>query len=227
LDALAVPAYIEPNDDDHDDSSPSWPTLPKIWLRCPHGPANISCQALYHVINLAFVAPPADTIPQALYKSPNCIHHIINIKEVCNGVVHPVTKETITQYTKLMNNPDLKKLWVLAMSKELHRLVQGKEGITIATNTIFFLSHDKIRGIPKDRTVTYMRIVISHWPQKEDPNRVRITVSSNLINYSYKLAMQTANMCSSKIIWNSVISMPNANFGGVDIKNMFLEKPLD
>jgi hypothetical protein len=33
-----------------------------------------------------------------------------------------------------MNDPDLKKLWVLAISKELHQLAQGKEGITVATN---------------------------------------------------------------------------------------------
>ena len=34
------------------------------------------------------------------------------------------------------------------MSKEIHRLAQGKEGITKGTNTIFFLSHKEIRLIP-------------------------------------------------------------------------------
>jgi hypothetical protein len=53
-----------------------------------------------------------------------------------------------------MNDPVLKKLWVPAMSKELHHLAQGKEGVTIGTNTIFFLSHDEIRRIPKDCVVT-------------------------------------------------------------------------
>jgi hypothetical protein len=38
---------------------------------------------------------------------------------------------------------------------------------------------------------------------------------------------QTANMISSKIMWNSIISMPDAKFGGADIKNKFLETPLD
>jgi hypothetical protein len=59
-------------------------------------------------------------------------------------------KETITKYTKLMDNPNLKDLWVPAMLKELHRLAQGKEGVTVGTNTIFYLTHDKIRRIPKD-----------------------------------------------------------------------------
>jgi hypothetical protein len=48
------------------------------------------------------------------------------------------------------------------MSKELHWLTQEKECITIGTNTIFFLSHDKIRHIPKDNTVTNAHIVINH-----------------------------------------------------------------
>jgi hypothetical protein len=113
------------------------------------------------------------------------------------------------------------------MSKELHRLVQGKVGTTVGTNTIFFLSPHKIRRIPKDRTVTYTCIVIDHRPQKDDPNCVRITVSGNLIDYPYELTTQTANMVSSKIMWNSVISTPNAKFGGTDIKNMYHKRPLD
>ncbi len=28
-------------------------------------------------------------------------------------------------------------------------------------------------------------------------------------------------------MWNSIISTPNAKFGGADIKNMYLETPLD
>ena len=84
--------------------------------------------------------------------APNLLaqHHkqytgpLIDIKEYCYGVVHPVTKETITHYRKLI------------------------------TNTIFYLSHTDICKIPQDRTATYARIVIDHRPQKEDPNCVRM-----------------------------------------------------
>jgi hypothetical protein len=138
-----------------------------------------------------------------------------------------MTKETITKYTNLMNNPVLSPLWVPTMSKELHRLAQGKEGTIVATNTIFFPSHDKIRHIPRDRIITYACIVIKHRPQKDDPNPVCITVGGNLINYPYKLTTQTADMVSSKIMCNSVISMLNAKFGGANIKNMYLKTPLD
>jgi hypothetical protein len=162
-----LPTYIEPDNDNHDDTL-SQPTLSAIQFNFPRGLASISCQALYHVINLAFNAPPVSTILQAILKSPDCNLHSINIKEVCNIVVHPITKETITKYTKLMNDPVFKPLWVPAISKELHALAQGKQSITVATNTTFFLSHNKIRRIPKDRTIAYVRIVIDHWPQKDD-----------------------------------------------------------
>ncbi len=34
-------------------------------------------------------------------------------------------------------------------------------------------------------------------------------------------------MVSFKIMWNSIISMANTKFGSADIKNMYLETPLD
>ncbi len=67
---------------------------------------------------------------------------IIGIKEHCFGAVHPITKQTIMQYNKLQHDPHLKDLWVPAFSKEVHHLAQGKPGVTKATNTIFFLSHN-------------------------------------------------------------------------------------
>eukprot|EP00956_Cyclotella_meneghiniana_P018825 scaffold31709_cov41-Cyclotella_meneghiniana.AAC.15 len=72
---------------------------------------------------------------------------------MANGVVHPVTKETITKYEKLANDPLLSNVWCKAMCKELGRLAQGYNG-TNGTNTGFFMTKDEIKQIPKDRTVT-------------------------------------------------------------------------
>ncbi len=113
------------------------------------------------------------------------------------------------------------------MSKKLHCLAQGKEGVTVGTNTIFYLTHAEIRCIPKDWTVTHTCIVIDHRPQKDDPNQFRITVGSNLIDYPYKLTTRTADMVSAKIMWNSVISSPGAKVGGAKIKKMYLKTPLN
>jgi hypothetical protein len=179
---------------------------------------NILLQAIHHVMQLK---------ANKLATKSQWTGPFTDIDEVCFGVVHPIIKQTITQYWKLQHNPALKDLWVPAMSKELHCLAQGKPGVTKATNTIFFLSHDEIQNIPKGQTVTYARILIEHRPQNEDPNRVCITVGGYLINYPFKLTTRTTHMVSSKLLWNSTISMPGARFAGADIKNMYLETPLN
>jgi hypothetical protein len=183
-------------------------------------PCNISRQALYHIISVGFTNVPLNTIPRSLAKHANKYSPVIDIEEYCCGVIHPVAKESITQYMKLTKEPLLKNLWTKAMSKELYRLAQRCPGITKGTNTIFYLSHAEILSIFKDRTVTYGCIVIDHQPQKEDPHCVRITVGGNLIKYPFELTTCTANMLLSKIMWNSVISTPDARFTGADIKNM-------
>jgi hypothetical protein len=118
----------------------------------------------------------------------------LSIEHTANGVVHPVTKETITKYEKLANDPLLKDVLTKAMCKELGRLAQGfcdKAG----TNTVFFMTKDEIRHLPRDRRVAYARIVVA---QKDDPNRVRITVGGNLIDYPGELTTRTADLTTSK-----------------------------
>ena len=98
----------------------------------------------------------------------------LGLEHVANGVVHPVTKETNTNYKALIKDTIMREVWMEAMAKELGRLAQGW-GTTKETNTIEFMSHEEIARIPKGKVVTYARIVVDFCPQKEDPNRVRIT----------------------------------------------------
>ncbi len=75
-------------------------------------------------------------------------------------------------------------IWTTAFRKELSGLTQGDNKMGAAgTNTMFFLNHEGIKLIPADQTITYARVVVDYHLQKEDPNRIRITVSGNLINY--------------------------------------------
>jgi hypothetical protein len=181
-------------------------------------PGNISIQAIHHVMTLKAIKVATNL----QWTGP-----ITNIEEHCYGLVHPVTKQTITQYKKLQHGPDRKHLWVPAMSKELHRLAQGRVGIATATNSIFFLSHKDIRLILANRVVTYASIVIDHRPQKEDPNCIHITIGDNLITYPFELTTRTIDMVSSKLLWNGTISTRGAQFARADIKNMYLKMPLD
>ena len=75
--------------------------------------------------------------------------------------------------------------------------------------------------------VTYARIVVDYRPQKEDPNRVRITVGGNLIDYPGELTTRTADLTTAKILWNSTLSTPGAKFSAADVGNFYLATPLD
>ena len=127
------------------------------------------------------------------------------LEEAANGVVHLVTKETITKYKQLIADPLLRETWSKAMCKELGRLCQGFDK-TEGTDTIRFLDLDGIKCIPTDQIITYAIIVVDYRPQQEDPNRVRITAGGNLIQYPSELTTIPADMCTSNIMWNSTIS---------------------
>ena len=75
--------------------------------------------------------------------------------------------------------------------------------------------------------VTYARVVVDFRPQKEDPNRVRITAGGNLIAYPDELTTRTADLTVSKILWNSVLSTDDAKYATLDIANFYLGTPLD
>ena len=116
--------------------------------------------------------------PDILVDSKLTIQPAIDVDEIYNGVVHPITKETITKYEKLINDPALAKVWTKAMCRELGRLAQGYDDIK-GTNTIILLTLDGIRNIPANRKVAYTRIVVNYCPHKpKELNRMRLTAHS-------------------------------------------------
>ena len=93
---------------------------------------------------------------------------------------------------------------------------------TAGTDSLFVMTHKEIRNILKDRTVTYEQRVVDYRPQKPDPNRVRITSGGDIIKYLGKLTTRTADLTTSKIIWNIVVSTKYAKYMGIDIKTFTL-----
>ena len=128
-------------------------------------------------------------------------------------------RRNITKYKKLAKDPVTKYTWTTAWGKEWGNLAQGDDRTgEKGTNSIFILNPEDIKNIPKDRVITYARIVIDYRPQKDDPNRVRITAGGNLIIYPDELTTGTADLSTVKILWNSVISTPGARYICIDIK---------
>ena len=84
--------------------------------------------------------------------------------------------------------------------------------------------------IPKDRTISYGRIVVNYRPHKDDPNRCRITYGGNIFNkdgYPGELTTRTADLTTTKILWNSVISTRHAKYMCTDISHFYLNAPLE
>jgi hypothetical protein len=91
-------------------------------------------------------------------------------------------------------------------------------------NAIFVMTHAEILHIPKNQTITYARVVVNFWPQKADPHQI---TGGNLINYPGKVSTCTADLTTSKLMWNSVVSTEGAKYMCLDIKNFYLSMPLD
>lgn len=73
--------------------------------------------------------------------------------------------------------------------------------------------------MPQGRKATYGRIVVDYRPQKADPNRTRLTVGGDRVEYPHDVSTPTADMVTAKLLFNSVISTEGAKFLTVDIKN--------
>lgn len=190
-------------------------------------PRTFPAATLYHVVGTHIEQCHPCFIPQNMAQAHEQLNLQVPLEEVAGaGVVNPETGETITKYDKLLQIPALRQIWSKAMCKELGRLAQGY-GDEKGTDTIQFMSVDEIRAIPKNKTVTYARIVVDYRPQKKDPNRVRLTVGGNLIDYAGELTTRTADLITSKILWNSTLSSEGAKYMCADVKNFYLNTPMD
>ena len=90
------------------------------------------------------------------------------------------------KYQKLFKQDSTPEIWELAMYKDLGTLSQGYKSLFEGTNTLLFMSHEEIRDIPPDKTVTYAQIVVDYRPQKANPNCVRLTVGGKAV---YRVAL--------------------------------------
>jgi len=145
-------------------------------------------------------------------------------KEALAAVLNEETGE-LMEYRHLLANPKYRTTWSKAYGKEIGRLAQGIPGEVEGTNTITFIDKSHI---PQNRwrDVTYGRIVASFRPEKEDPNRIRLTVGGNRINFTGDCGTPTADMLTVKLLLNSIISTKGARFMTIDIKDFYLNTPM-
>jgi hypothetical protein len=138
-----------------------------------------------------------------------------------NAVVHPITGKEM-EYMALMKDPRLQPLWKRGFGNECGRLFQGIRDIP-GTDTCFFI---QLTNIPKDRHITYGKIVCDYKPHKKEKERVRLTVGGDRLDYSGNIATSTADITTFKILINSTLSAEDAAMMMMDIKNYYMGTPL-
>ena len=80
--------------------------------------------------------------------------------------------------------------------------------------------------VPKEKKVTYGKIVCEMKPEKQDKERTRLTVGRNLLDFTWNLSAPTASVTTEKFVFNSVVSTPGSRFLLADIKHFYLNKIL-
>ena len=94
------------------------------------------------------------------------------------------------------------------------------------TNILFFVSRNKI---PPDRfrDIAHAKIVCSVCHQREETNRNWLTFTGYNIKSGIDNGTPTPDLLSVKLYLNSVISTTGVKFMGLDIKNLYLNTPMD
>ena len=115
-------------DDERDLPIPPWPPNQNQAASKRHAervntrsrpPANISQMALNAVLGRAIMETSGIYTPNSLSKVALTFNPPTDLEEMANGVVNPVTKETMTKYVNIIKVPELCDVWLQAMCKEL------------------------------------------------------------------------------------------------------------
>jgi hypothetical protein len=195
------------DEEDNKHSSPASNTCQQRKVR------TITQDYLFHMMDIPGLTKPFSNQQAAARKYP--------LQFLCDFASAVLDDKTgnLLKYRHLLKHPKYKVIWSKLFGTEIRRLAT-------TTKTIAFMSKDMI---PQNRRkdITYGRIVCNYPSEKKDPYRTRITMGGNLINYPNDCGTPTADLLTVKIIFNSVISMPNTKFMMIDIEDFYLMTPMD
>ena len=91
-------------------------------------------------------------------------------------------------------------------------------------------NHNLPHSVPQllpDRKGTYGKIVCEYKPHKFETHRPRLTVGRDKIDYLYLVAPPTSDITTFKCLINSVLSTDKEKFMTVDIRDFYLNTPMD
>ena len=137
-----------------------------------------------------------------------------------NSVTHQISG-VAQEYRHLIKGPE-RKIWEISFANELGKLAQGIRGVK-GTTTVIFIIKDQV---PKDKKVTYGKIVCEVKPEKEEKERTRLTVGGNLLDFTENISSPTTSVTTEKCVFNSVVSTPEVRCLLACIKHFYLNNIL-
>jgi hypothetical protein len=70
-------------------------------------------------------------------------------------------------------------------------------------------------------------VVAEYKPHKEGKHCVCFTCGGDRVHYPGKVSTKKADLTTAKLLFNSVFSIPGARFAAFDIKNFYLNNPME
>ena len=131
------------------------------------------------------------------------------------------------QYKQFINHPDCKFRQTLqhSSSNEFRQLAHGIGGRIEDTDTIKFLCYHEM---PKNCRPTYSCFVCEIHPQNTAKKEcTRLMVGGNLIDNPDTVTTRTCNLVTLKMCINSTMSQPIRKYCSFDIKNFYLNTPME
>ena len=122
--------------------------------------------------------------------------------------------------------PKHKKDWGHSFGSKIGRLAQGMPSKNTGTTAIYFIHKHEV---PHDRWqgVTSGRIVCNVRPQKGEVFRTRLIVDGSRTNIGMDCGTPTASLLTVELLLNSVISTVGARFMSINIKDFYLNTPME
>ena len=99
----------------------------------------------------------------------------------------------------------------------------GSQRVT-GSDTFHFI---KQMQVPIKKKVTYARFCCDVCLQKDDINRIRLTVGGYRLEYDEKTSTETAGLETIKIHLNSTISTKDVKYTAADIGNVYTNSKLE
>jgi hypothetical protein len=136
------------------------------------------------------------------------------------------------EHCQLCCDPCYKTTWDTSYANKLGRLCQGiGSGPTpnsqrvAGTDTFCLIDYNDI-PLHKHKEICHTMVICEVHPEKDNPDRTRITIGGNRICYPGNIGTNMALLELVKLLLNSVVSRKGACFSTIDIKNFYVDTPM-